>query len=82
MVKELDPNTVTVEEVAQSAQSLRQARWWAAAVGVVVAIVLWSPVVESDALQNWGLAILALVVPAAVAYRVTYEVLIRVLPPR
>ena len=82
MVKELDPNTVTVEEMAQAAQSLRRARWWAAAVGVFAAIVLWSPVVESDALQNWGLAMLALIVPAAAAYRVAYEVLIRILPPR
>lgn len=82
MVKELDPDTVTLEEMAQASRSLRQARWTAVAVGLIVAAVLWSPVVESDRLANTGLAIVALVVPAAVAYRLVYEVLVRVLPPR
>jgi hypothetical protein len=80
LVKQLDPSTTTAEEVAQAARSLKQARWAGLAVGAAAGALALSPIANSD-IGSSALAIIVLVVVAAGAYRVTYEILSRVLPP-
>jgi hypothetical protein len=81
VVKTLDPNTTTADEMAQAARSLRQARWAGIVAGLIALTIVWTPVMTASWLENSGLVLLALVVAGAGAYRLTYEVLVRVLPP-
>ena len=79
MVKELDA-TSTVQEVAQAAKSLRLAQTIGIAVGLIVAVIALF-VIGTSTFGGSPLAIIALVVVAAAAYRVVYEILARTLPP-
>jgi hypothetical protein len=81
VVKELDPSTTTPAEMAQAARSLRQAKWTAIVVGLVGGALAWRPIVSSDLLDNSGLAVFALMIATVGVGRITYEVLIKVLPP-
>ena len=81
MVKQLDPNTATAQEIVQAMRSLKQARLAGLAVGAVAGGLALFPVARSS-IGSSALAVVVLAVVAAGAYRVTYEILSRVLPPR
>ncbi len=81
-MKELDPKTVTAEELAQAGKSLQQARWAGVVVGVLVALVAWSPAANfMEGLGYEGLELAIVIVASTAAYRLTYEILTRILPP-
>ncbi len=80
MVKQLDPATTTVEELAQAARSLKHARWAGLGVGVAAAALALA-VVGNSSFGSSPLAVVVLAVAAGGAYRITYEILSRVLPP-
>ncbi|MEQ1573653.1 MAG: hypothetical protein ABL993_05345 [Vicinamibacterales bacterium] len=81
MVKQLDPSTATVEDLAQASRSLRLANQVALGICIAVAVVTFFLVVDSD-YGGSPVAMLIICVAAGLAYRVTYEVLSRVLPPK
>ncbi len=80
MVKQLDPATTTAEEIAQAARSLKHARWAGLGAGAAVAALALIPIGNSG-FGDSPLAVLVLAVAFGGAYRITYEVLSRVLPP-
>lgn len=81
-MKELDPKTITVEELAQAGRSLQQARWAGIVVGVLVALVVWSPAANFMAGLGYpGLELAVIIVASTSAYRLTYEILMKILPP-
>jgi hypothetical protein len=81
MVRELDPLTVTPAELIQARRSSQIAKWVGAAVGVGAAALAFLLMKDSD-LMGSPLAVIILVVAGTGSYRVVYELLLRVLPPR
>jgi hypothetical protein len=82
MVKVLDPETVTLEEMAQASRSLKYARWAGIVVGLLVAAAVWAPASGfMERVGYPGLEVAVVVVAATCSYRVAYEILLKVLPP-
>jgi hypothetical protein len=81
LVKQLDPSTATLEEIALAERSLKKARLAGLAAAVVAAALAFPPITNSSIGES-PFAVVVLAVVAGGAYRVTYEVLSRVLPPR
>ena len=78
MVKQLDVSS-TPEEMAQAAQSLKQARTAGIVAAIVVGLIGFYLIGSSFGESPW--AIIVLVVVVGGAYRLTYEILMRLLPP-
>ena len=82
MVKVLDPETVTLEELAQASRSMKNARWAGIVVGLLAAVAVWSPASAfMERLGYPGLEFGLLIIVATSAYRATYEILMKILPP-
>lgn len=76
MVKELDPKTATVEEVAAAARSVRRARIAAAVAGAVAGMAAILFVVPAPSLPaGWGLPVTLIAI--AIGYILTEEIMKR-----
>ncbi len=79
MVKQLDASSAP-EEMVQAAKSLQLARAVGIVAGLAVAAIAFF-VIGSSSLGGSPLAIVVLILVAAGAYRLAYEILARTLPP-
>jgi hypothetical protein len=80
MLKPLDPNTVTLEQLAQAYRSDRIAHWVGVAVGVGVAVVAGTIILSND-FGGSPFAAGGTFLAGCLGYRLTFEALCRVLPP-
>jgi hypothetical protein len=78
-MKVLDPETATLEEVALAGRNLERAKHAGLIVGGTVAVGLVMAIPSSPFLQNWAAPVV--IVAFTAAYRLTYEILMKVLGP-
>jgi|RhiMetdeSRZDD1v2_1073273.scaffolds.fasta_scaffold266631_1 hypothetical protein len=76
-MKVLDPETATLEEVALAGRNLARAKHAGVIVGGTVAVGLVMAIPASLFLQNWAVPVV--IVAFAAAYRLTCEILMKVL---